>query len=303
MDSIQKKIISLRSLFLDFLSHVKRFSPHTIKAYHKDLDDLTQMPSSLKKQSLDFIKNQETKKNIEQRLKFLIQTNIDKKNHLKSSSISRKLASVRSFIKWLADEDHITEDFRQFFKSPKVNYKVPSFLSVDEIFSILNTFKQKKSIKTEEKALFFLIYGGGLRVSEACRLKNKDIHWSRQIIKITGKGSKQRWVTLPSPVFDYLKPMKSQSTYFFGAKALPERKAYDMIQSIGKKANLLKPLHPHMLRHSFATHMLTGGVNLRVLQELLGHKSLTATQKYTHLDLSSLSHTLENYHPFNKIVS
>ena len=307
MNSHAQQIHELCRLFLDFLSHVKRLSPNTLKAYRKDLEDLTKVPSSwLSPQKSPFPldkKNQKgDKKNREQILKTLIQINIDRHSQLKSSSRSRKLASVRSFIKWLADEDHITEDFRKLFKSPKVSYKVPSFLSVDEVFSILNTFK-KSHIKPEHQALFFLLYGGGLRVSEACRLKNQDINWNLQIIKLTGKGSKQRWVSLPQVLFEYLKPINPDSLYFFGEKALSERKAYDIIKSIGKKAQLLKPLHPHVLRHSFATHMMTGGVNLRVLQELLGHKSLTATQKYTHLDLARLSKTLENYHPFKKIVS
>ena len=308
MDTDQYKIQELCRLFLDFLTHVKRLSPNTLKAYRKDLEDLTQIPSywpSSKKKSVYSTKNTDTaiKKNREQTLKTLIQINIDKHSQLKSSSRSRKLASARSFIKWLADEDYIIEDFRKLFKSPKLSYKVPSFLSVDEVFSILNTFKHSKSIKPEHQALFFLLYGGGLRVSEACRLKNKNINWNLQIINLTGKGSKQRWVSLPKPLFEYLKPINPYSTYFFGTKALSERKAYDIIKSIGQKANLLKPLHPHVLRHSFATHMLTGGANLRILQELLGHKSLTATQKYTHLDLARLSKTLENYHPFKKIVS
>ena len=304
MKTSQQTLENLCHLFLHFMVYTKKISEHTLKAYKTDLQELF----NLKKTDEFFSSDKppsvkvEDRKQLEKIIKFLIEKNTVKHFKLANSSRGRKLAAIRSFIKWLADQDYIDEDFRHLFKSPKVASRIPSFLSVDEIFSILEMFKKEKEnpYAERDRALFFLLYGGGLRVSEACQLKNKDIDWTNQILKIRGKGKKERLVSLPKKAIESLKALKTHQIYLFGSKPLPQRKAYDIIKSIGQKTGLLKPLHPHALRHSFATHMLLGGSDLRVLQELLGHKTLTATQKYTHLDLAHLSQALEKYHPLHQ---
>ena len=302
MKSTEKTLKYLCYLFLYFISYTKKYSKQTLKAYTGDLKELFQLKevslSINEKASLIKIKN---KKLLEKELKFLIEQNMRKSSKLSNSSKSRKLATAKSFIRWLAENNYIDEDFRSLFKTPKTSSRIPSFLSVDEIFSILKMFeKEKKEHTKRDQALFFLLYGGGLRVSEACRLKSKDIHFADQTIKIKGKGNKERLIALPKIAFKHLKTLNLNSIYLFGSKPLSERKAYNIVKSIGQKTKLLKPLHPHALRHSFATHMLSGGSDLRILQELLGHKTLAATQKYTHLDLTHLSQTLENYHPLHQ---
>ena len=304
MKSSQLALKDLCQLFLHFMIYTKKISEHTLKAYKIDLHELfgfdktKELPTSNKIFSIK-IKN---KKQLEKTIKSLMETNTIKHYKLANSSRNRKIATARSFIKWLAEQDYIDEDFRHLFKSPKVSSRIPSFLSVDEIFSILEMLKKEegKTHTTRDKTLFFLLYGGGLRVSEACQLKTKDIDWFNRTIRIKGKGGKERMISLPQKIFKHLKTLKTNQTYLFGDKALSERKAYDIIKSIGQKTGILKPLHPHALRHSFATHMLLGGSDLRVLQELLGHKTLIATQKYTHLDLAHLSQALEKYHPLYK---
>lgn len=298
MEKAQNNLQDLCLLFLHFITHTKKLSIHSLKAYKTDLQEFFGFKSlSLEQKNINVrIKN---KIKLENKIKFLIEKSTNKQLKLSNSSRSRKLAVVRSFIKWLAEKNYIEEDFRFLFKAPKVSYRVPSFLSVDEIFSILEMFKKRK-IKNRDKTLFFLLYGGGLRVSEACHLKNKDINWLNGTLQITGKGNKQRLVSLPKQAFSQVKNLKSNQIYLFGKAPLSERRAYDIIKSIGQKTGLLKPLHPHALRHSFATHMLLGGSNLRLLQKLLGHNSLTATQKYTHLDLAHLSKTLEDFHPLSE---
>lgn len=294
----------LCKLFLHFMMHTKKASKHSLKAYKTDLQELLK----LKKIDQDFSTNIPAglkitnKKQLEKTVRSLLEKNMTKNIKLAYSSRGRKLAVAKSFIRWMAEKNYIEEDFRHLFKSPKTSPRIPSFLSVEEIFSILEMFKKEESDShiLRDKALFFLLYGGGLRVSEACRLKNKDIDWNRRTIKVKGKGNKERLVSLPKTAFEKLKTLKTEQTYLFGKKPLNERKAYDIIKKIGQKAGILKPLHPHILRHSFATHMLLGGSDLRILQELLGHKTLTATQKYTHLDLAHLSRTLETYHPLHK---
>ena len=298
MEDVQKNLQDLCWLFLHFITHTKKLSTHSLKAYKTDLREFFGF-SALSLEQKDMIVTIKSKKKLENKIKSLIEEQTNKRLKLANSSRSRKLAVARSFIKWLAEKNYIEEDFRFLFIPPKISHRIPSFLSIDEIFSILEMFKKNK-IKNRDKVLFFLLYGGGLRVSEACCLKNKDISWLNGTLQIIGKGNKQRLVSLPEQAFKQLKILKSSQVYLFGKTALSERRAYDIIKSIGQKAGLLKPLHPHALRHSFATHMLLGGSNLRLLQKLLGHNSLTATQKYTHLDLSHLSKTLENYHPLNE---
>ena len=158
-----------------------------------------------------------------------------------------------------------------------------------------------------EKLLFLLLYGTGLRVSEACALKWAQIDLKSRTLRVRGKGSKERIVAFPKslvPLFQKAQKIhkvesKASST-IWGDKELSTRKAYDWIRNRGAKAGLMRPIHPHALRHSFATHLLVSGANLRTLQELLGHESLQATEKYTHLGIDQLARTLEKHHPLSK---
>ncbi|MGI9548911.1 MAG: tyrosine-type recombinase/integrase [Bdellovibrionales bacterium] len=305
-DSSFLKEISL--LFLHYMLYTKKVSPHTLKAYENDLKDFFDEDKSWG--SLHFESSKPplkkiNKKNLEKIIKHSIEKKTNRWSKLSSSSKGRKLATMRSFIKWLVENQYLEIDFRHLFKSPKLAIKIPNFLSVDEALFLKKTLlkekEKEKNSKTIDRdlALFFLLYGGGLRVSEACHLKTKNIDFDHKILKIKGKGNKERVVAIPQEAMDYLKPLQNNFPYLFGKTALLERKAYNIIRDLGKKAGLLKPLHPHALRHSFATHLLSGGSDLRVLQELLGHKTLTATQKYTHLDLAQLSQTLEKFHPIS----
>ena len=300
MKADRQQLKKLCRSFLHFTYYIKKSSPHTLKAYTADLKEFF----AFKKEDISFSKKPPiikipNKKSLEKTIQHFIEKSSKKHLKLAPSSRNRKLATMKSFIKWLSDQNHIEEDFRHVFKAPKISRRIPSFLSVDEVFCIIDMFKKEKegTHTNRNKALFFLLYGAGLRVSEACMLTNSDIDFQRQTLKIKGKGNKERLVSFPKSILNHLKILKTNHRFFFGEKPLPQRKAYDIIKSIGKKAGLLKPLHPHSLRHSFATHMLVGGTNLRVLQQLLGHNSLTSTQKYTHLDLSNLAQTLEKYHP------
>ncbi len=137
-------------------------------------------------------------------------------------------------------------------------------------------------------------------MSEACSLRWTDIRMKERVLKVLGKGGKERLVAVPGKVTRALRPLAGSGDEFvFGAAALDARRAYDWVRDAGRRAGLLKPLHPHALRHSFATHLLASGANLRALQELLGHASLQATQKYTHVSIDQLARTLERHHPLS----
>ncbi|MCB0422276.1 MAG: tyrosine-type recombinase/integrase [Bdellovibrionales bacterium] len=233
-------------------------------------------------------------------------------SNLALSSRNRKGATLKGFFNWMYEEGFINEDIAPHIFIPKVPQKIPHFISVDEVLSLLSYIedclkekiplpaKKNKEHILFDRALILLLYGGGLRVSEACQLKWKQVDFDQSKILIFGKGGKERWIHLPTKVFKALKSIKSEHLYVFGEKPLNSRKAYQAVKDWGNWSGLLKPLHPHALRHSFATHMLSGGTDLRVLQELLGHASLTATQKYTHLSMDQLTQTVEAHHPLGK---
>lgn len=310
-------------LFLKDLFYIHKFSLFTLKSYDSDLKQifygtdhllfpLFKNPTTKKKKeffdpnqyshSLKSIQKQDhLKKALENYIKKHLQEASNSWSRLSPASQNRKLSTVKALISWLFENSYIKSDFRHLYKSPKLSQKVPNFLSVDEIFCLLETMKKSKERqKKRDICLFYLLYGGGLRVSEACRIKNNDIHWNSGTIEIQGKGGKPRLVSLPDKAFRHIRNFSQNKDWLFGSKPLSPRLAYNIIRKWGEKAGLLKSVHPHALRHSFATHILTGGSDLRTLQELLGHKTLTATQKYTHLDLHHLSKTLEKYHPLNR---
>lgn len=213
--------------------------------------------------------------------------------NLSPSSRSRKTACVRGFLKWLLAEGLIVEDLSLRIISPKVPAKLPHFLSIDEALALIRGLP-----RGPQRTLILLLYGGGLRVSEAGSLRWKDLIEPSQSLRIKGKGGRERIVALPSAAWDALNYMPKNNEFVFG-EALSNRKAYEWVRQAGRTTQLMKPLHPHALRHSYATHLLTSGADLRVLQELLGHQSLAATQKYTHLSLDHLARAMENHHPLS----
>lgn len=221
---------------------------------------------------------------------------------LSPASRQRKWACVRGFLKWLLQEDIIQQDLTVHVGTTKVPERIPHFLSVDEAYSLIGVIRQ--SPLNAAGVLFLLLYGGGLRISEACQLKWSDILTNERCLRVLGKGQKERVVAVPHFVAAALEDWRSaaDATWVVGTEApLTSIRGYRMIQELGKLAGLLKPLHPHALRHSYATHMLASGSDLRILQELLGHSSLKSTQRYTHLDLDQLANTLASFHPLSNL--
>ena len=214
------------------------------------------------------------------------------------ASRNRKAAAVRGFLKWAFAEKHFDEDWSTRLVSCKVPQKLPHFISVDEALSLLRALPPGR-----ERTLVLLLYGGGLRVSEACGLRWKDLVRDSKSLRVMGKGGRERVVALPDLAWEAVVALPqggSSATYILGGeRPLSTRAAYEMVRTGGARAGLLRPLHPHALRHSYATHLLTSGADLRVLQELLGHRSLAATQKYTHLSLDHLARAMEKHHPLS----
>lgn len=287
--------------FLKFMENVNSCSPHTLEAYTRDLNQAY------------FSKNtsKETQKLPESELLIISREALSAWAPLSPASRNRKSATLKSFLGWLYDENLTSSNLGHHIYSTKVPQKIPSFISVDEALSILHSYstekpKPKDSLNASiyDKALFLLLYGCGLRITEACLLKWKQVRLDQKILLIQGKGQKERLIAFPELLAESLRQIKKQNPdtqYIWGSEPLNRRTGYEIIRRRGATAQLLHPLHPHALRHSFATHLLGSGANLRTIQEMLGHQSLQATQKYTHLNLDHLARSMEQHHPLGEL--
>lgn len=272
-----EKLIDKYMKSLDF---IKSQSAHTKRAYALDL---AQAFDASKKEKLT----------PEQLLSTAKQALL-RWGKLSLASRNRKAATLKSFFNYLYDERILDQNFALQIHSPKVPKKLPNFISVDEAMAVIQSFRPEEQ---KEKVMFLLLYGCGLRVSEACNIKWREVDFAQRVISVKGKGGKTRLVAMPQSLIAPLENFKTAKTYVWGEKPLDTRTAYEWIRSRGPKAGLIRPIHPHALRHSFATHLLSSGANLRTLQELLGHESLQATEKYTHLSVDHLARVMEKHHP------
>jgi len=300
----RQNVATLACKYLKYLSLQKTASDHTSKSYANDLSQFLRPfgvqkilygPSTLggsfqiqwedsARQGLDLINDCE----------FLMRSCQNLWAPLTASSRNRKLSCVRGFLTWLFDQRYLEKDLSVRLIAPKVQQRLPHFLSVDEALALV-----KAPLSPSVKALVLLLYGGGLRVSEACNLKWNQLRSEAQTLCVLGKGGRERIVALPRVCWMALANLPQAGEFVFGAGALNPRTAYEWVRRAGETAGLLKPLHPHALRHSYATHLLSSGADLRVLQELLGHQSLAATQRYTHLSLDHLARAMEKHHPLS----
>lgn len=267
------------------MENVKVCSPHTLRAYRRDLEDVFQCRKTL----------------LESDILCVISVAQSKWRRLSFATRNRKIATLKSFLGFLCEEKLISKDLRHQLHAPKVPRRLPHYISVDEVISVLGWIEKESTEEQSQAVLLFqLLYGCGMRISEACNLGFNDINISARTIRVTGKGDKDRLVAAPDRVMKKIVSLASREKFIWGEKPLDPRAGYELIRRLGVSAGLLKPLHPHALRHSFATHLLSSGANLRTLQELLGHASLTATEKYTHLTIDQLARTLERCHPLSK---
>jgi len=226
---------------------------------------------------------------------------------------SRILSGIRSFFNYLVLQEYTSSDPTELLEFPKTSRKLPDTLSVHEIDSIMNQIDHSMPEGQRNRAILEIIYGCGLRVSEAVNLKITDLHFDEDYIIVIGKGDKQRLV----PVGDIAKkhvncylhqirplmPIKKEAsdTLFLNRRGgkLSRVMVFLVIKQLAQKAGIHKLISPHTLRHSFATHLLEGGADLRAIQEMLGHQSITTTEIYTHVDNQLLRDNIISFHPRN----
>jgi site-specific recombinase XerD len=299
--------------YLKYMMDVKVASPHTVRAYTLDLAQFLGWEGFRNYfYGPDFMAQKwhpscEFSTVIEQALRDQIGRCHGQWQGLKAATRQRKYACVKGLLAWFYTEGIIHRDLSLLLHLTKVPTTIPHFLSVDEARVVLQTalrlHRQQASTESRQTLLLFLLlYGGGLRLSEACGLRWSDLQSREQTARVLGKGNKERLVVLPVWVMQVVQDLRSSEGFVLGSSSGPlsSSRGYQLIRRLGAHAALAKPLHPHALRHSFATHMLSSGGDIRSLQELLGHASLRTTQRYTHLSLDDLSRTLESCHPLSQ---
>ena len=309
----EQNLASLAANYLNFQELAKTSSKHTSKSYANDLNQFL-APLEVGRiiyQSGKWSIFHEKISNHGEKIppspdllkKLLGQAQI-RWSGLSLASRNRKFACLKSFFKWLSHNGYIEEDLSSQVHCPKVPQKVPHFISLDEALALLKSLATAKEPQHKRNELLvLLLYGAGLRVSEACQLLWSQVDLDRKLLTVKCKGGKERKVAMVDILAQRLREFKAshkKTPYIFGETTLDSRAAYTIVRNAGVKAELLRPLNPHALRHSFATHMLSSGTDLRILQELLGHESLAATQKYLHLSIESLARTMEKNHPLGR---
>ena len=290
------RTIDLFETFLSYLEFEKEFSKNTIESYKNDLEDFKEYLKIINKKPEDIDKKDA--------FDYLIYLSRKK---LKPSSLRRKISSIRSFYRFLIREELIDRDPTNDLTFPKNEKKLPQILTVEEIEKLINVIPKNSLKGKRDKAIIELLYSSGLRVSEIINLKIKDLDFNNNYLKCFGKGSKERIVPFgelaKNYIFDYFNEREKnniKSEYLFTTKKgekLLRQEINNFLRVYSKRAKLKKKVHPHMLRHSFATHLLERGADLRSVQELLGHVDISTTQIYTHLTKEYLKEIYLNTHP------
>ncbi|MCS6824439.1 MAG: site-specific tyrosine recombinase XerD [Cytophagaceae bacterium] len=230
---------------------------------------------------------------------------------ISSSSQARILSGIKSFFKFLLLEEIIDYDPTETIEGPKLGRKIPSVLSVQEIESMLNAIDHSTAEGMRNRSIVEILYSCGLRVSELTELRISDILFEEGFVKILGKGKKERFVPIGRDAVKYLKlylndirtqvrVQKGFENHVYlnrrGSK-LSRVMVFTIVKKLAEQAGIKKKVSPHTFRHSFATHLIEGGADLRAVQEMLGHSSITTTEIYTHIDREYLKHTIASFHP------
>ena len=286
--------------YLTMLRLERNVSPQTIDAYKRDL-----------KQYLGYINDQRVKD-----LSEITSTHIRKyirilnDRGMAPTSISRIISSIRSYHKYLSGEKIIDENPALVINNPKIPKKLPDVLSVKEISSIIGAIEESSQFYQRDRSMIEMLYSCGIRVSELCSLEMSNLFLEDDLIRVMGKGNKERLLPIGGRAKEYLNDYlihsrirlvnRTGSSHIFvsrNGKALTRAMVNNILNKWTRISGMNKSVSPHMLRHSFATHLLEGGADLRFVQALLGHTDISTTQIYTHLDKHYLKEIYKSHHP------
>ena len=307
-DRVTEKLIEL---FVDALTAEKGYSAATSRAYRHDLEEFF---SVLRDKG---ISGGDTGRKGELpdpavvsglAIRFYLGKLHDKN---KKATIARKLSALRSFFRFLVKQGIIDQNPADAVATPKQEKRIPNYLPIDDIFRLLDSIETQTLLKTRNRAMFETLYSCGIRVSELAGLDVGDVDPTSGIIRVIGKGNRERLVPIGAKALAairaYRKKLRIERPDVKAAdgplflnnrgRRLTTRSIARILDKIARECGLTIPISPHGLRHTFATHMLDAGADLRVIQELLGHKSLSTTQKYTHVSIDRLLETYDKAHP------
>jgi len=293
--------------FKNYLVAEKNASPHTLDSY---LNDIFQFEEFLK-QSGHGVKSGTPEITSIDRLAVRSYLGFLYEKKLSASSMRRKLSTLSSFFRFLCREGHLKNNVVKSIPAPKMENKLPTFLSVDEMFRLIDLPQGDGFLVIRDRAMLELFYNTGLRISELVSLKVRDIDLVTQTLKVLGKGNKERLLPFGRKCLEALANYKKarsdkivstkiNNDFLFlnhRGKGISTRGVRKIIEKYVTTGNFPRKISPHSIRHSFATHLLESGADLRSIQELLGHASLSTTQKYTHLTIDKLLATYDQAHP------
>lgn len=304
------KINDLIDLFIESLASERGYSDNTCRAYRRDIREFAEYIAGS-----GAVAGSETEDDcfpidavnvliIRGYLGFLYKKN-------KKSTMARKLSSLRTFFRYLLKRGIITDNPADSVLTPKQEQNIPSYLPIDEMFRLLDVVRTDTLAGLRDRAMFETIYSCGIRVSELAGMNKADVDFVNSCIRVLGKGNKERIVPIGRKALEavkaYLERLAAQNgiarnkdgPLFLNLRngRLTARSIARLLDKLVQECGLLTPVSPHVLRHTFATHLLDAGADLRVVQELLGHKSLSTTQRYTHVSMNRLMETYDKSHP------
>ena len=283
--------------YLEYVLIEKGLSENSLSSYSNDLNSL-----------LSFLAAKSFRlQDLSDKTLFLYLTFLRAKG-LKSRSLARHLSSLRGFFTFAMDERWYKEDPGHLLENPKLPKKLPEFLTREEIIRVLNLPDTSTKLGMRDKTMLELLYAAGLRVSELIEMKVLDYDAQVGILRVFGKGAKERLVPIHYTAQDYLnlyldntrpsfKPVEDFMFLNRSGKGLTRQGVWKLIKKFAKLADIKRSISPHTFRHSFATHLLEGGADLRTVQLLLGHADISATEIYTHVESSRLKKLHQKYHP------
>lgn len=286
----------------NYLKLEKSLSMNSVAAYINDVNKLIDfLDKEYKKISPDKVKLQHLKSFVE----WLNERGVSPRTQ------ARTISGIKSFYKYMLIEGKVTNDPTSLLESPKIGRKLPDVLTMEEIDMLIEAVELEKSEGQRNKAMLETLYSCGLRVSELVNLKLTNLFFEQGFIKVEGKSEKERLVPVSNRAVDeinkylsgYRKKLKiskeSENVLFLNrrGKKLSRVMIFTIIKNLSEKIGLNKKISPHTFRHSFATHLINGGADLRAVQEMLGHESILTTEIYTHLDRDYLKSTIHQFHP------
>ena len=294
--------------FSNFLKFEKNFSGNTLDAYMRDVRKLESFTlSELDNSSPENI----TYENLQE---YIYQLS---KNKISERSQARAISSIKAFFKFLLEDDYRTDNPAALLEGPKLGLYLPDTLSEEDINRIITCIDNSTDIGKRNKCILEVLYGCGLRVSELIDLKISNINFKESYIMVEGKGEKTRLVPLANTTAEFITSYihtvrnktkinkKYEDTLFLNSRGTNMSRVivFIIIKELTQKAGISKSISPHTFRHSFATHLLQNGADLRFIQEMLGHSSITTTQVYTHLKTEELRDVILNFHPRNRNIT